>query len=293
MELGSQYAGTALREYVKKVSWRETMNYAAAVDDVNPCYFDDEREGGIVAPPLFPVAVTWTVCERIWEFMETDDFPFELLARQVHYTEHIVFHRLIRPGDVLTVKGKIAGILPHQAGTLVVVRFDALDQGGHPVFTEHNGALLRSVACADSGRGGENLPNVYPLPEDRDPIWSIRVPVDKMRPFIYDGCTNIVFPIHTSKKFAGDVGLPGIILQGTATLAYAVRELCDREAGGRPELFQNVSCRFSGMVFPGSAVHVELIRRKMAKDGTHLHYRVTDQKGQTVLSDGHARLRSF
>jgi hypothetical protein len=51
-----------------------------------------------------------------------------------------------------------------------------------------------------------------------------------MRPYVYDGCTNIYFPIHTSVGFARMVGLPDIILQGTATLAYAARELADREA---------------------------------------------------------------
>jgi len=290
MELGSQFVGIALRDYVRKVSWRETMNYAAAVGDDNPVYFDDEQEDGIVAPPLFPVAVTWPVCERIWEFMETDDFPFELLATQVHYTEHIAFHRPIRPGDNLTVKGKIAAILPHRAGTLVVIRFDALDPIGNPVFTEHNGALLRGVTCSDNGCGGENLPTLYPVPERRDPIWSTKIPIDPLRPYIYDGCTNIVFPIHTSKKLARDVGLSDIILQGTATLAYAMRELCNREADGRPDQFQSVSCRFNGMIVPGSEIQIELIQKIHTEDGTHLHFTVIDHEGHPVVTDDHARM---
>ncbi|UCG04133.1 MAG: MaoC family dehydratase N-terminal domain-containing protein [Candidatus Heimdallarchaeota archaeon] len=34
------------------------MNYAAAIDDNNEFYFDDERKDGIVAPPMFAVATT-------------------------------------------------------------------------------------------------------------------------------------------------------------------------------------------------------------------------------------------
>jgi acyl dehydratase len=193
---------------------------------------------------------------------------------------------------MLTVQGKIAAILPRKAGTLVVIRFDAHDKSGNAVFTEHNGALLREVVCKDAGRGNESLPERYPIPEGRDLIWSSSLFIDRMRPFLYDGCTDIVFPIHTSKKFARDVGLPDIILQGTATLAYAMRELCNREGGGDPGLFQTVSCRFSGMVFPGSHIRIELIHKTRTSDGTHLHFRVKDEEGRSVVSDGHSRLRS-
>jgi hypothetical protein len=80
MELSSDLVGTALKPYRRDVTWRETMNYAAAVGDDNSCYFDDERDQGIVAPSLFSVAVTWSILERIWEFIDTDRFPPEVLA---------------------------------------------------------------------------------------------------------------------------------------------------------------------------------------------------------------------
>jgi acyl dehydratase len=104
------------------------MNYGAAVGDNNPIYFNDERAGGIIAPPMFAVALTWPICERIWEFIQVDDFPKELLGTLVHYTEHLTFHRTVRPGDHLTVKGCIAAILPHKAGTLMVLRLAAVDE---------------------------------------------------------------------------------------------------------------------------------------------------------------------
>jgi len=64
----------------------------------------------------------------------------EVLVTQVHHTENLEFHRPLRPGDRLTVKGHVAAILPHRAGTRVVIRFAALDEAHEPVFTEHIGA---------------------------------------------------------------------------------------------------------------------------------------------------------
>ncbi|MEW6110922.1 MAG: MaoC family dehydratase N-terminal domain-containing protein, partial [Thermodesulfobacteriota bacterium] len=61
MKLDTNFAGISLKTYQTEVTWRRTMNYAAAIDDHNPVYFDDEREGGIIAPPMFAVAVTWPI----------------------------------------------------------------------------------------------------------------------------------------------------------------------------------------------------------------------------------------
>jgi acyl dehydratase len=289
MELSSRFVGTRLKEYQTAITWRDTMNYAATVGDANPCYLDDERPGGIVAPPMFAVAATWPILERIWGYIEDPDFPRELLLTQVHYTEHLRFHRPVRPGDALTIRGAVAAIMPHRAGTHIVIRFDAADGGNAPVFTEHIGALLRGVACADEGQGGDALPRVPPSPDEAVPVWKSSIAIDPCAPFVYDGCTRIHFPIHTSVKFAHDVGLPGRILQGTATLAYAVRDLIDREGEGNPLAVESVSCRFSGMVIPGGEIAVRLLR-KSPGGGTDLFFDVINAEGKTAISHGYIRL---
>ncbi|MBU0492540.1 MAG: MaoC family dehydratase N-terminal domain-containing protein [Chloroflexi bacterium] len=289
MEISSRFVGTPLKEHRTEIAWRDMMNYAAAIDDGNPRYFDDEQPAGIIAHPMFCVAVTWRVLERIWEFIEAHDFPFHLLATQVHYTEHLQFHRPIRPDDVLTIRGQIAAIQPHRAGTYVVIRSEAYGASGEPVFTEHSGTLLRGVKCTDEGQGGDTLPSA-PANPDQALIWETTIPIEPWRPHIYDGCTGITFPIHTSRAFAHDVGLPDIILQGTATLAFAVRELIDREAGGDPLLLRALQCRFSRMVVPGTEIRVQLVGRTAAADGTGLHFVVLNQDGRPAVSHGHAFL---
>jgi acyl dehydratase len=292
MELNSNLVGTTLKPYRREITGRETMNYAAAVGDDNPWYFDDERDGGLVAPPLFSVAVTWPILERIWEYIDTDRFPPELLLTQVHHTEHLVFHRPIRTGDNLTVRGRIAAVLPHRAGTQVVICFEARDQTDQAVFTEHTGALLRGVSCMGGGKGGETLPAIPPGPEEDQALWETVIPIDPLRPFIYDGCANIYFPIHTSKSFARQVGLPGIILQGTATLALAAREILDREAGKDPRKLLTFSGRFTGMVLPGTSIRVSLVGKTTRSDGTDLHFVVRNAEGQPAVSKGYAFIKN-
>lgn len=288
MKLDSSFTGTPLKDYKTTVTLRSTMNYAAAIEDENPFYFDDEVGKAVMAPPMFAVALTWPVSERIWEYIEDKDFPVDIIKTQVHYTEHLAFHRPVRPGDELTVKGRVAAIMPHRAGTVTVIRFDAMDRDGRAVFTEHIGAMMRGVECVGGGRGAEDLPLVPSHGGGSTALWESRIRVDRMRPFVYDGCTDIHFPIHTSIGFARMVGLPDIILQGTATLAYAARELVDREAGGDPARLKELSCRFTGMVVPPDDIHVRLTERRRQDGETDLFFEVAGASGR-VLSNGYAR----
>ena len=288
MEISATFAGTRLKPYTTRVDARDTMNYAASVNDNNPCYFDDRRSAGLAAHPLTPVAITWNIIGKIWDYIEADDFPMEALLTQVHHMETIVHHRPLVPGDTLAINGTIAVIEPHRAGTRVVIRLDAADEAHRPVFTEYCGALLRGVTCTDSGRRVGTLPAIPAAETSVMPIWTAAIEIDPLQPYIYDGCTDIVFPIHTSPGFAEQVGLPGIILQGTATLALAVREIVDREADRTPEKIKTVSGRFTGMVLPGTSIEIRLTERRDTPDGRALFFEARDNAGKKAVSDGYA-----
>jgi hypothetical protein len=281
-----ELTGTRLRDYEMSVNWRDIMNYSAAIGDMNPRYFDDESPDGIIAHPVYPVAVTWNILGNLREFIVSEKFPKELLLTQVHYTEHLEIHRPISPGIQLVIKGRISAILPHRAGTHVVIRLDAREKEGAPVFTEHIGAMLRGVECIGGGSGKESLPIVPNVGDAAEPCWVNTISIDPLMPYVYDGCTDIVFPIHTSTKFARMVGLPGIILQGTATLALAVTEIVNRELNREPSRVRSVSCRFTGMVLPGSDISVRMIEKRKKNSGTDLFFDVCNTNGERVISGG-------
>jgi hypothetical protein len=147
------------------------------------------------------------------------------------------------------------------------------------------GGLFRGVTCRGEGVALD-------LPQDLQgdwragPVWSQEIQVEPMLPYVYDGCTDIVFAIHTSPAFAIGVGLPGIILQGTCTLALAARELVNREAGGDPGRLKTLSCRFSGMIRPGTTISLELKFRNKED----LFFEVMNQEGEKAVSKGYARI---
>ncbi|VAX18475.1 hypothetical protein MNBD_IGNAVI01-2530 [hydrothermal vent metagenome] len=291
MKISSKYVGYSLKEYSTVVSWRDTMNYAAAVNDNNPRYFNDEQESGIVAPPMYSVAVTWAVLERLSEYIDADDFPVEVLRTQVHHSEYLQFHNPIKPGDKLQINGVISAVFPGRTGTHIVIRFDAVNQDQKPIFTEYIGGLMRGVTCVDAGAGEKTLPQIPPSPKVEVPVWQQTIKIDPLLPYIYDGCTNIVFPIHTSQKFAHEVGLPGIILQGTAALAFAARELLDLYGEGNPVALQALACRFTGMIQPDTEIKIQLLSSKDNGEFTDLFFNVLGDQEQIVIKSGYARIK--
>ncbi len=289
MKIGSHYTGIQLKEYHTEIQWRDIMNFAAAINDDNPYYFNDLSEDGIVAHPLFISAITWPVISKLPDYIEKEQFPVGLLRNMIHYTEHIMIRKPIKPGDKLSVRGKIAAVIPHRSGAHIIIRFDAVDPEERGVFTEYIGGMIRGVDCADNGKVLEELPEIpnYDI-EPAPDRYNIRI--NRLQSYIYDGCTNISFPIHTSEKFAGMVGLPGIILHGTATLAFAVREVVNNYCSGNPLLVRNIACRFTGMVIPGSEIVLEVKETGATNRTRHLFFDVYNSDGEKAISRGYAAL---
>ncbi len=265
-------------------------NYAASVGDYNPRYFNDEDPEKMIAHPMFAVALSWPLIANISDYVDFKDTA-SLLLSIVHYSEFIEFHRPVKPGDRLIVSGSVAAVLPRRGGTHVVFKFPFRDRKGNPVFTEYQGGLLRGIECADSGRGMENLPNVPDPGGISDAVWEVTEYIDAGAPYIYDACSEIVFAIHTSPSFARSMGLPGIIVQGTANLARAVRELINREADASPEKLAQLSCRFRAMVLPEQEIKIRLLKVRETNRGKELFFDVLNSSGKTAVSDGYALIK--
>jgi acyl dehydratase len=285
VEIDSRYTGTELKPLGKTVNARETMNYAAAINDDNPLYFDDERPEGVIAPPMYAVALTWPLIANIWNHIDADGFPKEIFFSMVHYTEHLQFFGSVSPGDTLEIKGRIAAILPHRAGTHIVLRLDAV-KDEKLLFTEHIGGMLRGVECKGSASGGETLP-VAPEIIETVHKQEKKIFIDTLAAYVYDGCSGIHFPIHTSPKFARSVGLPNVIYQGTATLAHAVKEIISSVADCDPSRLKAVSCRFTGMVKPLSNITV---RYSVSGKNRECFFEVLNAEGARAISNGYALL---
>lgn len=295
MEVHSKIINTKFNEIKYDISWRDIMRYAAAIADSNPCYLDDEREGGIIAHPMFPVSLTMPIVENLANYVTEEsvqDFQYDILMTSVHYSEYIKIHRLIYPNDHIIIGTRIVALLPHRAGTHIILCCEARDNFGKPVFTEYLGGMLRGVECVGGEKGRENLPEIPHLEQTGKILWKKDIFVDPLRAHIYDGCVGPNLPIHTSKEFAHSVGLPDILLQGVCTLAFAVREIISEELKGDPTNVTDIACNFTGMVIPNTKIRVDLIDRKIKKNYDELFFEVYNKDNKKALRKGFLRVKN-
>lgn len=291
MEISSDLAGRKSRPYDVELTARRTTNYAAGTYDPNPHYFDDERDGGTIAPAMLAASLTWHMTLYREAFWETHDFPPDIAARQVHYSEYLQMHQPLRPGQHLTIQAEVAAVIPHRAGTHMIVRYEATSKG-EPVFTEYAGAMLRDVRCTDAGKGKELASDLGRFSRQESCAWERTLHVDPLAAYVYDGCGDVHNPIHTSPAFAHMVGLPGPILHGTATLAYAVREIVATEADNDPSRVAAIRAHFTGMVMPDSDIRIEMLGKEAEGALTHCHFLVWNAEDKRAIRNACVTLKT-
>jgi acyl dehydratase len=94
---------------------------------------------------------------------------------------------------------------------------------------------------------------------------------------IYTECARIWNPIHTDPDYARAAGLPGIILHGTATLAFSVSKILQTM---KPKA-RRVRCRFAGMVLMPSTLTVHASR-----EGDAIAFETRNEKNEPVIERG-------
>lgn len=130
------------------VTLRDIRRFAQAIGETDPVHHDEAHArgtpyGGVVAPLLFCQSLAYD--DVAPDRLAPDGSPIELDApvpaeRVVGGSSEYTVHRLVRPGDVITVRSQLKSVTPKEgrSGTLYLVQVetDFTDQLGAPVARE-------------------------------------------------------------------------------------------------------------------------------------------------------------
>lgn len=124
--IGKEYPATSY-----EIGREKMKEYAAAVDDHNPMYFDREvgersEYGDNIAPPNFAAVYNLMGCAQMF-------FDPELslnMAMLVHGEQEFEFLKPVKPGDVITTTGRIADILEKGNNDIIVYEARSSNQDG-------------------------------------------------------------------------------------------------------------------------------------------------------------------
>jgi acyl dehydratase len=294
MALDSSLVGTASEPVVAEADAGWTMAYAAGLGDALPCYLDTTREHGIVAHPMFTVALEWPAMMHIIRALRDAGFPRSEMLRRVHATDEVIVHRPIRPPERLFTRATLAGIERRKAGAYQLTRFDTTDEKGAPVRTTWYGNLYRGIEVAGPDRPPPDAPPS--LASSAAAVAghaSFVIPITPVAALVYNACARLgnAINIHTDAATAKSAGLPGPILHGTATLAMAVSRVVAAEGGGDPTRVARIHARFGAMVLMPSEVEVRLVSRERVAGGEAVFFEVQSADGGRAIRDGFVILR--
>src|SRR5215472_7739260 len=162
MPLNKACVGREYPPVTTEVTADAMQKYARAYNDDNPAFFDEARSGGLVAPPMFAVVVTWgSIVAAVMDPEAGAD-----LLRLVHGEQDMQFLAPIRPGDRITARAKITAIETKATGETMTVELDAVNQDGaavnHSIFSAFIRGGGRRAAAAET-RGAEAPPRGEPI----------------------------------------------------------------------------------------------------------------------------------
>ncbi|MGO9602375.1 MAG: MaoC/PaaZ C-terminal domain-containing protein [Candidatus Binataceae bacterium] len=280
MPLNQACVGKEFPPSATEVTAEATQKYARAYNDDNPAFFDAARSGGIIAPPMFAVVVTWN---SIMTAVMDPEVQANLL-RLVHGEQDMEFLAPIRPGDTITSIAKITSIEAKATGETMTVDLFAKNQSGAPVNHSVFSAFIRGgrQAAAAEARAEE--------PDRGHPIITVAQTIDADQTFRYADASGDRNPIHIDENVAKMAGLPGIIVHGLCTMAFTSKVMVDHLCGGNPTRLRRLRVRFSRPVRPGQTITTK-IWRETPRDGRSVYaYETYNPEGQAVVRGGIAEV---
>jgi acyl dehydratase len=256
-------AGSAYRYEVTEAALQA---YAQATDDV---------PGG----PVFAIVPVWNAIAPTSEAVASGD----VRRFVVHYEQDMLLHRPLEDGMRVVSRATPVAVLPRPNGTSLVIRTETRDEDGELVNEQYVTEFFRG-AQADAGVG-ERAPD-HRLEADGDPVAEVTYLVADDQTARYAAASGDDFAIHLDDDFARRVGLPGRIVHGLCTMAFAGRAVLEAAGIEDPRAVQRIAVRFSAPLFPGESVTT----RVWNVDGA-FGFESVNAQGTAVLKHGRLELR--
>jgi acyl dehydratase len=136
MAIDKSLVGRTGKPFTMPIEWSKVREFARAIRDPNPAYFDPElakmEAGGVPIPPTFlQVAAFWQDSESV----PTASFD---LRRILHGEQEFEFFKPIFVGDLLTGTARISDVFEREGGrggkmTFMVTEIEYKNQKGEKV----------------------------------------------------------------------------------------------------------------------------------------------------------------
>jgi acyl dehydratase len=270
--LNPEAVGTELSPTKFSYEERDVMLYALGVGAKElPFIF----ERGLKTLPTFAVIPAFPALMGLSSAVEIN--PVMLL----HGEQSFRLNKEIPTKGELTTSGKVTGVYDKGKGALVTLETSTTDGSGETVFTNTSGIFVRGAG----GFGGERGPEATNAAPERGPDKSVEMTTLDIQAAIYrlSGDRN---PLHIDPDFAKMAGYDRPILHGLCSFGHVGRAVLQEYCGNDTSKFVGMSCRFSGVVYPGDTITTDMWDEGNGK----ILVQARTQEGRVVISNAAAEV---
>ena len=261
---------------------RTTMAYASGINDVNPRYFNDLQEHGLMVHPCIAFSLQWSS-----RFRPDQKIDPRIAAFGVHASTDLRIHRPFRAGEAITTQGRLIQKKQLPPGVYNVEKYRMVASNGELVAELYYNGITRGATL--EGKDvvlEEELASPAVREFGTKPLWTKEFPVRLHAGQQYTECANIYNPIHTEPSVAKAAGLPDIILHGSATKAIGLKAIVDECLDGDADRVTRLIGQLRGMVLMDTKVVVESWAEDIVGDEMRIAFRVLNEAGEPAVSNG-------
>lgn len=261
-----------------RITAEQIRAYGAATNDETPAVVR-----GAVAPAVFAVVPLRPAIRALL----SEVTPLYEQLGGLHGEEDIFVHEPLEAGMVVKPRASLIGIRQRRTGTSVIAKGETIDEAGRLVNEQF---ITLYFPGAEAGESlGVDAPD-HRLSEDvrsRPPDRDVKQATDHDQPVRYAAASGDTGRYHLEEEAALAVGLPGIIMHGMCTMAFAARAIVELAAGSDPASLRRIAVRFTRPVRPGD----ELTTHLWQLDGNGSYgFETRDGDGELVLGAGRAEI---
>jgi acyl dehydratase len=287
MAMNRELIGRTYAASTYEVKEEAMIRYALATNETNPRFLDASVDGGLIAPPVFPVVYHARVLGKP---ISDPELNIEF-RRALHGEQDMTFHRPVRAGDILSTTPSIEDIRDKGTGETISIRLRTVNQSGDLVEETLFMLFVRGDPrqSASPKSSAEKAPSAAGHADE--PVATIDQQLDADQTFRYSEASGDKVKIHLDPEVAQKAGFPGIIGHGLCTLAFTSRAVIDGVAGGMPERLKRLSVRFALPVIPGETLTTRIWPAGSGVEGEYA-FETRDPRDRLVISDGRAVVAS-
>jgi len=263
------------------VDEKKIAAYAEATND--PI---SQHASGDLAPPVFSIVPAF----QSLALASISVIPGELIGAILHGEQDFHFHAPMHPGMELETISKPIGMRQRSSGVTVVVHGETRDAAGELVTEQYMTSFVRRAEGVDD-KGEEAPGHAFPQElRDRNPDAKVDQTFDSDQTFRYAEASGDPMQIHLDEEFAKSVGLPGIIIHGLCTMAFASVAAVQTYAADDPSRLKRLAVRFASIALPEQTITTELWDAGESDGVERYAFETTSDGGATVIKDGWAEI---